>query len=1223
MHLRKLEKRKMFVSLCSLAQVDLCVVSETKLDPGQGQVSMNEVIDSKEFEWMSKERKDQKSKGGEGGVGILVRKRLGKLDRVKTSERFEILWVQVEVGSELLFIAAVYLPPLNSRKKVVREEFIRELEQDIFEFSRKGKVLILGDLNHRIGNMPSVVYHRGHKVVLERRSKDTAKDQVKKAGGKLLEVFNANKLIVLNGLEDEGENTFFGSKKKSESMIDFIVINYEMFCNEEEDEDIEEYTHKLERKDRKVQRDQARERCAYVRNSFKVWNDFIHIISDHRLITCQIVIPKKPTPSISGSISGNQEGGRLENIRLVPKWNRGSRDGQVWEEFRTKVVEKLRNWHHRLAKGSGQLLSEMLVCGMNEAARESLGQKRHRKKRKRKLEWDVELDELTQEEKIAYDNWKLADGKKREEEFLVYRAIQRIKRRKRRCAYKRAQEKLQEKIGKLRSKDPKEYWNMLRRLNAEETKRELPSKMRNEAGVLVGGREKLEVWRNYFQRLGKEEKESKDFDESFKTQIEVEIDEIGEEGGNEHDDLRVSMNREFEDEEIAEAIRKLRVGKAVGIDGVMNEMIKYGEEDLQRCIKELLNQVWREERIPDDWKKGLIFPIFKGGPPEYASDPSRYRGITLLSVLGKLYTSILNERLTVFTERAKSLDEEQAGFRKGRATVDQVFIMHEIIKNHRPLPTYCCFVDIQKAYDRVWREGLWKRLYECGISGKMWRVIKNIYERVESCVLIDEIMTEFFVVDIGVRQGCNLSPLLFALFINGLAEEIKKLGKGILHGKVRICILLFADDIVLLAESRKDLELLMNITYQYSRRWRFDFNYDKSAVVVYKYENKAQQIVYGECTTECRCGFHWKLGSTLIVQVDMYKYLGMELDQKLSFKKFKERILSNARRCRAKAWGMGMGSNRLSVQASVNIWEGVVRQNLEYGAQVWGEGKWVEAEKLACGVAKSILNCSKKTPDVAARGELGWWKLETRRDYLKLKFWIKILFMEETRLVKQVYKASKQMYLSNGKKNWAAGIHKLTRKYNFVEVWDDESMVFEVQQDDPSAEGKMIVWYKMLYNSIQNTEEKEWQQEVASKRKLRNYKSLKTDLKLEQYLTMESNKKGRHLLTQLRVGNSNLRIERGRWVGEKEQDRKCMTCMSGEVEDERHFVLDCVTYSDLREKMFRDIFLLSKGKWNMSEVEREVRWKVLLAGSKDIFSKEILEIVKFFVKKAFDRRSFV
>ena len=218
--------------------------------------------------------------------------------------------------------------------------------------------------------------------------------------------------------------------------------------------------------------------------------------------------------------------------------------------------------------------------GINAAARESLGQKRHRKKRKRKLDWDIELDELTQEEKVAYDNWRLAEGKLREEEFLVYRAIQRIKRRKRRRAYKREQEKLKEKPGKLKGKDPKEYWNMLKKLNSEEAKRELPPKMRNEAGEMVEGREKLEVWRNYFQRLGKEEKEeNKDFDERFKAQVEVEIEEIvGKEGENEHDEIRVSMNRDFEDEEIAEAITKLRVGKAVGIDRVTEPGMARGKD---------------------------------------------------------------------------------------------------------------------------------------------------------------------------------------------------------------------------------------------------------------------------------------------------------------------------------------------------------------------------------------------------------------------------------------------------------------------------------------------------------------------------------------------------------------------------------------------------------------------------------------------------------------------
>lgn len=108
----------------------------------------------------------------------------------------------------------------------------------------------------------------------------------------------------------------------------------------------------------------------------------------------------------------------------------------------------------------------------------------------------------------------------------------------------------------------------------------------------------------------------------------------------------------------------------MGIDGVMNEMIKYGGEDLQQ-IKRLMKQVSLEEKIPEDWTKGL--PHLQRRAPKQLLT----RTNTVVSVLGKLYTSVLNERLTVFCERARTLVEEQAGFRKGRATVDQILIMHE------------------------------------------------------------------------------------------------------------------------------------------------------------------------------------------------------------------------------------------------------------------------------------------------------------------------------------------------------------------------------------------------------------------------------------------------------------------------------------------------------------------------------------------------------------------
>ena len=130
-------------------------------------------------------------------------------------------------------------------------------------------------------------------------------------------------------------------------------------------------------------------------------------------------------------------------------------------------------------------------------------------------------------------------------------------------------------------------------------------------------------------------------------------------------------------------------------------------------------------------------------------------------------------------ERSKGvLAEEQAGFRKNRSTTDQIFIMHEVIKGRKPEKTFACFNDNNKSYDRLLTEGLRKKLKQYGLRGRMWRVLKKMYEKVESCVMINGKSTSFFEIKVGVRQGCTLSPIIFIFFINGLIEEINQTGKG-------------------------------------------------------------------------------------------------------------------------------------------------------------------------------------------------------------------------------------------------------------------------------------------------------------------------------------------------------------------------------------------------------------------------------------------------------------
>ena len=123
--------------------------------------------------------------------------------------------------------------------------------------------------------------------------------------------------------------------------------------------------------------------------------------------------------------------------------------------------------------------------------------------------------------------------------------------------------------------------------------------------------------------------------------------------------------------------------------------------------------------------------------------------------------------------------------------------------------TYALFLDVQKAYDTVWRNGLWVKLWDLGVRGRMWRVIKRMYEASRSAVLLDGEKSASFSVEQGVAQGCSLSPILFSVFINDLLKEAElgiHLGEG-----GRIGGMLFADDFVRLSDSKEQLQKLIDV----------------------------------------------------------------------------------------------------------------------------------------------------------------------------------------------------------------------------------------------------------------------------------------------------------------------------------------------------------------------------------------------------------------------------
>ena len=163
----------------------------------------------------------------------------------------------------------------------------------------------------------------------------------------------------------------------------------------------------------------------------------------------------------------------------------------------------------------------------------------------------------------------------------------------------------------------------------------------------------------------------------------------------------------------------------------------------------LFNAILDSGKFPSQWSVGKIIPIYKNKGS--AMDPNNYRGITILSCLGKVFTGMLNTRLS----EAVTILDNQAGFRQKCSTVDQVFILRNLINMYqeKKMPLYCAFVDFQKAFDTVWRQALWLKLIKHGVEGKVFRIIHNMYESIKSCVHNEGNSSAFFSSKTGVRQG--------------------------------------------------------------------------------------------------------------------------------------------------------------------------------------------------------------------------------------------------------------------------------------------------------------------------------------------------------------------------------------------------------------------------------------------------------------------------------------
>ena len=323
-----------------------------------------------------------------------------------------------------------------------------------------------------------------------------------------------------------------------------------------------------------------------------------------------------------------------------------------------------------------------------------------------------------------------------------------------------------------------------------------------------------------------------------------------------------------------------------------------------------------------------MMPLFKKGD---RMDLDNYRSITLMDIVGKAFSGILRDRLERFYEG--KIVEEQAGFRKGRGCVDQGYTLAQVVSKRLDVQksTYMCFVDLKKAYDSVWREGLFARMNEDGVPKKLLSLVRRWYKNVTVRIRVNDVESEWFESKVGVWQGDTLSPLLFNIFINGIVDKVKESGVGVKVGEDIVSVLLFADDMVLTANNEEDLGLLVAKVKDFCDRWHLEVNVGKTKVMVVSKEGReVAKVLYGQSELEC---------------IPKFSYLGMVFSSDGKWKAEVDKRVQAGRAALCSVSKHVIWNRNISEPVKKVVFDVMVKSKLMYGSEVWWVSK-AEAAKL-------------------------------------------------------------------------------------------------------------------------------------------------------------------------------------------------------------------------------------------------------------------------------------
>ena len=587
--------------------------------------------------------------------------------------------------------------------------------------------------------------------------------------------------------------------------------------------------------------------------------------------------------------------------------------------------------------------------------------------------------------------------------------------------------------------------------------------------------------------------------------------------------------------------------KKLGPDGVLSDYLKVFGEAHGDILLKMINGIFCENVYPEDWNLNYLKPIYKKGD---ILDPDNYRGIAIGSSFAKLYSLILLNRLIEFIDEKGLMSPNQIGFMNSHRTSDHNFLLQTLIEKSKvhKKKLYVAFIDFKKAYDTVNRCLLFNRLRQVGISGAFYRNIVQMYKNTQYTIKTSKGSLEPILSNLGLRQGCPLSPMLFNLFIDDISDIFidSQDTAPVQLQNTYLNYFLYADDLVLVSESATGLQNCLNKLESYAGKKSLTVSIKKSKTMIFNPSArflKEQFFMNGQplepVQSFCYLGFEAKPSGTTSHGASIL------IDKSLKALRPLQRAIANF---------------QLPLDISLRLFHALIEPIAMYNVENWGILTSKQLDNLNAGtlfdfigkapidamhrkLLRYTLGVNNSAPNLSLYGDTGEIPLSIKGFSLMINFWHHLHSLPEDSLAHLALRENVEL-----RTNWLKTIEKLMNIFDLPEHVDDP--LFKNISKKHGKEFYLTKWTEILSENNQS--------------RLKFYKSIKDEFRSASYINLPYHQ--RKVIAKVRCSSHVLEIEKGRHKKKELGDRLCLMCSGKSIEDEEHFLTTCQGYNELRAR---------------------------------------------------------